>query len=332
MIASSTVKHSFLVPPVFILIFLAVFISLAAVDTIISFGGHFSDTHDSNVGYILQRVPYSMAETLPASVLLTILMMLFRLIRSQGNKLITSLLHIGSAFFVLVFGLIMLVPALPPEKAATRLYRDLIEPQRLNKIGDIVVFPQKISGNTLSQSLVVDSSLEDWKLGYAAQGEVHATPAGLEVALDGFSLKTISSHTDTRYGMSLESNSFIRGLFSAFRIVSIDLRRLAGTRSLQFYILCFAFVFFFASSGVLLKITKWPLLNLAFLLFVTAGTLFMYAFYQTQVVPALGKVIRSGLLSTGTPTLVMIILGLLFFLVDLIFIPSQFWRKEIEGV
>jgi hypothetical protein len=272
-----------------------------------------------------------MADTLPVSILLTILMMSFRLIRSPGNKLISNLLLIASGFFVLVFGMIMLVPALPPEKSYPRSYKDYIEEQRFNRIDDVFLYPWKLSNTPLAKTLIVDPAKEDWKFYYYPSVNLSATQAGLELQVEGMLPKKISRETYSRYGMLLSGDAFIRGLFSAFSVFASDIRRLATTRATEFFILSFAFVFFFASSGVLLKITKWPLFNLALMLFVVTGVLFLYAFYQTQVVPELGKYIKSGILTSATPTIVMIIFGLLFSLIDLIFIPSEIWKKDIEG-
>jgi hypothetical protein len=326
------VRHSLLVPPVFILIFLVVFISLTSVHTLISFGVYFSDSHDPGIAFILQKIPYSMAYTLPASVLLTILLMLFRLIRSPGNKLISSLLLTISGFLILVFGMIILIPALPAEKANPRVYKDYIEAQRFNRIDDVLIYPSRILIPNLPNVLVVVPGKEDWKFSHLANARLVVTGTDLVLSGEGFAPKRISSDSKTKFGALLEEDLVISGVLSAFSVFAEELRKLATTRATEFFLLGFAFVFFFVSSGVLLKITKWPLLNLSLMLFVVIGTLLLFAFYQTQVVPELGKYVKSGLLSTATPTIVMLILGLLFTLIDLIFIPSHFWRKEIEGV
>ncbi len=332
MIPFFSVRHSLLVPPVFILLFLVVFLSLTAVNTVISFGDYYSDTGQFSMEFVLQKIPYAMSDTLPASILLTILLMLFRLVRSQGNKLIGNLLLIASGFFILVFGMMLLVPALPGERTYARSFRDYAEEQRFNRFEDIILYPPRLSLPYLPNVLVVDPGREDWKLYAFPTVTLAVTQAGLGLSGEGLNTKRISSETGTRFGSLLAADPFIRQLLSAFTVFTNEIKRLARTRTIEFFILGFAFVFFFASSGVLLKVTKWPLLNLSLLLFVMTGALVLYAFYQTQVVPEIGKYIKTGILSTATPTIVMLILGLLFSLVDLVFIPSQFWRKDIQGV
>jgi hypothetical protein len=122
--------------------------------------------------------------------------------------------------------------------------------------------------------------------------------------------------------------SALQRFFDDYQKVNSDLQSFMRSQRWEFYLLCFSLVFFALTSGMWMRITRWPVFNFLVVLLVLRGGFFLYALLREDLVKELGKLLTDSLLVRILPTLSLLAIGVLFFLIDLLFVPYESIREE----
>jgi hypothetical protein len=116
-----------------------------------------------------------------------------------------------------------------------------------------------------------------------------------------------------------------------FVLVTDELNNFFMNYKNTFYFLCFALVFAIMSCQVFLRITRWPLFNLLLLIILSRGFLTFYNLMRFEIIIKLLKLGSDSFFIRLLPSLCLVGLGILFFIIDILFIPANLRQKEIEN-
>jgi hypothetical protein len=105
--------------------------------------------------------------------------------------------------------------------------------------------------------------------------------------------------------------------------VSRDLHGLLGHARGEFYASSFALVFLCAASLMLLRLTRWPLLNLMLLGIAVRGWFSLYHLLAVRLAPQIAQAVADPLAARAAPAAAFLALGVLFLLVDVLFLPAH---------
>jgi hypothetical protein len=79
---------------------------------------------------------------------------------------------------------------------------------------------------------------------------------------------------------------------------------------------------------MLLRITRWPLLNMMLLGIATRAYFSLYHLLAVSFSPQLAQIVTDVLVARMFPSVAFVGLAVIFLLVDILFIPSDRWQSE----
>jgi hypothetical protein len=279
---------------------------------------------------VFSYFPEAMCHALPAAILLSFIFLFFRMLKKPGNRFLSVILIVGMAFVILAGGLKLFTLLIPDKQSVGNKVENFLLPGTFYTTGEEVLYAEEIENNTLRNNLIYVPEQEKPALHIYRDGIGRLSGDMLRLSFSGDRIKMISMRIESPYTKNFSSDFFTRELFSSYTAFVEEFKRLAASGGMEFIIFCFAFSFFFMTSGVLMRISKWPLFNLCFMFFIITGVFFLYGLYHNIIIHELSKMMKGSTLLSIVPAITMMISGVLFFIIDIVFLPVEFWKKEID--
>ena len=326
MITYPLVKEVIKLPSVFLLIFIIVLVIFAFFNLLASLISSYSDFSQINAGIFFSTLVYSIFMVLPGVLILSLLLVLIRLSLKPAAGLPAVLVLFCTVCIVFTGSLLgsgQLVPAghmpvLPPHYFTKAQFREA---------GPLFIYPGNVDKNGLQDVLVFNSESPGYKFSYYKQlpSSLNADTVTITIANKKVNAKLKNSYTRFLY----EYDQFSGDILQAYGVFDSDLLKYAQKPGFLFFFTCSAFIFFLIACGMFTRITRWPLFNL--LLFSVIITLFivLYGFYKTELYDELAGAMKESSLLDYIPAFIMAGIGILFILVDIIFIPRKTWKEGI---
>jgi hypothetical protein len=339
-------KDSLLLPVIFLLIFLVVFLLIAGLVTLKSWGECFSEGSNTLVEAIFHNLPVRLLQILPVSVLISLVALFIRILVKPGSRFLSFLFPLGTAFAVLVFGYYFLNgtshPAGRPvraptashsEKGAVKAERFLL-PGKFNDLGGYTVYTESLQdGKAVNLILMEDGKSttenEQKKFNFYSSVEINAGTQGITLYLSNE--KGVKINARPVYSFIFQEDSRLSFFFRDIGLLNAELDRQYHNSRTGFLILSFSLVFFCVASSVLMRISKWPLLNFMIGLLILRGIFSLFRFLKTEIILELKKVLVDSPLIDSLPAMIFLFLGLVLLLIDLVFVDYNFWQREIQG-
>ncbi|MBN2533585.1 MAG: hypothetical protein JXB88_11865 [Spirochaetales bacterium] len=280
---------------------------------------------------IFYYITSSLVEVLPATILCAIIITFFHILKKPGNRILSYLFMVITATILLAGGT-MIFSLITPEKLdEPHTLSDLIQEKSFTSIDETIFFTGEIEGNTLYNNLLADISprKKTQVLSYAPEAYGRQQDGNLEIAFAGNIRRRIIIENDMQKARSFDFDFFTGELLSSYSILSGELRKLTLKGNVEFYLFCFAFSFLFITTNMFMRISKWPLFNFIFLLFIITGIFFLYKLFNSIILAEFTKLIPDSGILPLIPVIGMFILGIFFFLFDIIFIPFHFKDEEL---
>ena len=280
---------------------------------------------------IFSLIVSSMIVVLPGSIILSWIFLFFHILRKPGNRLLSMVLPLATSIFLLAGGLIVFSGLNPADDSGPQVLSALIREKAVNSIGEDALYCDSVIGNSIENAVIATRGNDERILHHTriATGDV-----GSREFVIRFSDRiryTITDEPASLYRHTIDPDFFSEELLSSYEVLASGLAARAKRPGSDFIVFILAFLFFIMTSGVFLRITKWPLFNVILYFFIISGMFFLYNIYSTLIAPELGS-LSAGAPEPGTiPVMVFFITGIILFFIDIIFIPFNSPGKDTES-
>ncbi|MCX7029078.1 MAG: hypothetical protein NTU62_03050 [Spirochaetes bacterium] len=323
-------KEPLRLPFVFLLVFLCATVVLTSLQLFAGWGLEDSEVRRFTFELAVARLPRALFEVMLPAVLLSIVLLGFRMVRRPFSRLLGFLIVLGVSYAVLVNGMIWSHRAESGvrQSAGTPVSAQYLQPGSFTAVGTRYVAPRSLKGDSLGPLLVVDPARKAPRFTLYTSGTVSTKDGIVSLQLAG--AKPLSLREEMRpattplFGADRFTDLFLRD----FRVMTKDLRELLIRSPGRFLVACFALLFLVSASLSLLRVTRWPLFNVLLLVLAVRAYLLLYHVLAVDFAPTIGRVVSDPLLALLAPSAAFIVLGVLLLLVDILFIPPERWTTE----
>lgn len=205
---------------------------------------------------------------------------------------------------------------------------NLIREKSFITIGETVLYTDEIRESSLINNLLADISGKSQVLAYTPDAYSRQRGENLEILFSGNIRRRIILEKNMQKICQFNFDFVTGELLSSYSLFTGELRRYAVQGNIEFYLFCLAFSFLFITTNMFMRISKWPLFNFIFLFFIITGIFFLYKLFNSIILVELTKLIPDSSIFPLIPIMGMFILGIFFFLFDIIFIPFNLKDKE----
>jgi hypothetical protein len=327
-ILSVKVKEPLKAPFIFLFILLCTTAILSALNVIYTWGMFDSSARAFSLAYAAQRLPRSLFDMLVPSVILSIVLLGFRLARRPFSRFLGLLIVLGVSYIVLVNGMIWLRAFSARVPAVTESPRHYLQPYTYVRLGQNEVVVQSISGAEVRGILRYDATAAGNHLSVFPRGSAVARGGTLILSADSRPPVTIVGTPERSWASVFAADRFTGFFLRDVATLTTDFQRLLNTSLPEFFAACFALLFLCTASLVLLRLTRWPLANIMLLIIVFRGYFSLYHLMAVQLAPRVAAIVSDRLAARMFPMAAMAIIGVVLLLVDIIFIPANRWKGE----
>ena len=325
-------KEPLKVPFLFLFILLCVFAALTALNLLFTWGLYESAAHRFEIGYAVARLPRSAFEVILPSVVLSLLLIGVRMARRPFSRFLGLLLCLAASYAALVNGMIwlrLLAQKSRPAQAATAGY---FRPLGFTAVGATIVGVQSVDGNTLRGVLVVAAAPSTGAARFlvSPRAEAAVSDRAVSVTLPGRRPVKLSGapplSRDAIFGPDRYTRYFLRDI----GVLTADFERLLAKSLPEFFAAAFALLFLCTASFVLLRVSRWPLLNILLLVLALRGYAALWHLLSVSAAPRIARFVTDGLLVRMFPSAVMALMAFVLLLIDILFIPADRWKQLEE--
>ena len=325
-------KNTFVLPALFLFYFLIILFLITALNVLQFIVISFENTRETNV--FTGRLLYSTKEVLPAACFLSLVILFLRIVKKPGSRLLTYIMLLLTAVLVLIFGQIGLNQFTGPgQLSAEHPYN--IKQNKLNPLQEGLLYVNEIEDNNLTAIVFIRSidSTEEDRLDFFTYGKTRIEENRLIMDTAGGRPLTFpeAAAMNPVFGSVFTSSTVLESVLDDYAVLLRDLQILLEESILEFFILCFALVFDLLSSNLIMRVTKWPLLNFLIVLLFMRGFLFLYSIIRQGFPIETGEMSPEGLFGRLLPSLGFMVLGILFFLANVIFVPFNRLTEAAEN-
>lgn len=331
-------------PALFLFFLVLLLLLVAGVDLLATWGEGLSAGREEALALTGARLLPALRDALPVSVLLALVLLLFSTSLRPGSRFLSLLVPLTVSFVLLAFGyqaLEGLESRLESGRAEAMIEapspeRYLVE-ERFTRTGEQVLYLSELEDAALRGIVLFDSQAGPRKLRYFPSGQVQVAGAGVRMRLGGatqeLTLEPVYAglfrpEGEVRPEALARPGPVIGPLLQDIRLLNGVLARLFQESRPAFLLLCFALVFAFHTAGLLLRLSRWPLLNVVIALLVLRGYLYLVRLLGHDMTEQLGKVFPNPGAVRCVPALILLVLGVLFLLIEVLFIPRGRRRRE----
>jgi hypothetical protein len=325
------VKEPLKLPFIFLFILICVTFVLAVLNVLATWGMYDSALRAFSLGYAVKRFPRSLFDVTLPSVVLSIVLLGFRMARKPFSRLLGLLIVLVAGYALLVNGMIWfrsLAAAAPPLTETPRQY---VAPGTLVRMGDRIISVRAVNEDSFADMLVFDTTRTAGRFSVYPAGRVATRGGVVSFSASAKPALALSGTPERATAALFTPDRFTDALLRDVRTLTSDFERLLGRRMAEFFAACFSLVFLCAASLMLLRITRWRLLNVMILFIATRGYLSLYHLLGVTLAPRIAAAIPDALAARMVPSAAFAAIGVLLLLVDIIFIPADRWTAEVRA-
>jgi hypothetical protein len=320
MIPSIPVKEPVTLAVLFLLAFVFAALVFSVLDLCASWG-YSAGAHSLTLGYAIQRFPRSLFLVMIPSVVTALVLAGFRMARRPVSRFLGLAVCLAVGYVVLVNGMLWLRglarEAAPPPAAA----RQYARAGTFLSVGNSMLNAQAVEGNDLRGILLYDPGSAE-RFSVYPRGGVTEAGGNLTVRLEGAGQSELTGKASSAFS-SLFAPDAVTGLFLRdINALSMDYEGLVPGSLGEFFLACFALLFLCTASLAILRFTRWPLINLLFLVVAVRGYFLLYHFLAVDLRPEVARAIADPTAARIFPSAVFILLGILFLMIDILFLPA----------
>ncbi len=326
MVPSASVKEPLKLPFIHLLFILGSTFLLAVLDLCWSWGMFEAGVHRFTLTYALQRFPASAFTVLVPAVVISTILVGFRMARHRFSRLLGVVLVLGVSYLVLVNGMILLGRlSRVSTTAAEANPRQYLQPRSFLRLGSSVLAANTVSGGDLGPTVVANPAAAP-RLSVYRGGTAAVRDGALSVRLAG--APALSSTPQLAWSSVFAPDRITSFFLRDIGTLTSDYHLLLDRSLPQFFAASFALLFLCSASLVLLRVTRWPLANVMLLAAAVRGYFSLYHLLAVNLAPQVAQAVSDPLLVKLFPQAAMAVLAVILLLVDILFVPANRWSEE----
>ncbi len=323
-------KQSLVLPVIYLLLFIIISLFLVGLNIIIDL----SDTTENSEtsGFSFKKLPSIIRDVIPIASLVSLLFIFLRILKKPGIQFFSFLLPLITAFCALFFGIIGInMVVIPIDKEIS--IENYIKPDKFLIFNNNILYVNSISESTINNAILFNnaelfSNTESSSYQFIEQARVYITDNTIDINTGN---STTSLNVKSYYSGFYSTGETMEYVLSSISLINVELNDFYNRNIMEFAILCFSFVFIIMASNVFMRISRWPLFNFFVVVFITVGSILLYNFLKNHIVLEFFSDISDSFFLRLLPCFSLMIIGVIFLFIDIIFIPFDFWKKEIEN-
>ena len=273
--------------------------------------------------YFLRKVLAALPPFLPMVTALALFFSFIRLRKQPGIRPLTYLFLYAVTFGVLLagtLGISALADQMPGDPTPAILWRSEGIQRLPLKEGNWPILVEGGMGVEL-EGILAPRGREDFQLDYYPRGRVTAEG----IVLEGSS-ETLPFHRDHPFGNPLEGNSHLKD----FKEMGAGLA--AQRRGKNTVMAAAAMTLYLVSCWGFIRVSRWSLFNIFFLLLLIRLSGLIYRAFSSDLAAEAAQLLPAPLALELLPFLALGAVGLVFLLIDCLFIPyNRRIREEGDG-
>jgi hypothetical protein len=322
------VKEPLKVPFIFLFILICTTFVCAVLDMLTAWGLYESAGRSFTLAAAVQKLPRSLYDVLVPSVVLSIVLLGFRLARRRFSRFLALLIVLGVGYIVLVNGMLLVRPlagASPAEGASPSQY---FPPSTFVRVGERMINVRSLNGTRARAILVYEPAREGVRFTAFPEATAVIAAGALRLTASVPRPLSITGTPELPWTSVFAADRFTALFLRDVRTMTSDFQRLLVTSRAEFLASSFALVLLCTASLMLLRITRWPLVNIMLLGIAVRGYFSLYHLLAVTFAPQLAQGVTDTFVARMFPSAAFAGLAVIFLLVDILFIPADRWVSE----
>jgi hypothetical protein len=331
MVRWRAVKEPVVLPFFFLFAFLCAAVLFTALDLFAAWGLS-SGVSAFSLPAAAAAFPRSALRCLVPAVVTALFVSGMRMSRRPFSRFLGLAICLAAGYVVLVNGMILLGRLDAGRRAASAPAAPYLPPRAFVRVGGIVLSADSVSGDTLRGVLAWDGGAAPPRMSVHPEGRVAAAEAGrFAVRLSGARQMTVSEEIEPPLAGVFRPDRFTRFFLRDIAAVTADLRALRAGALAEFFVSCFSLLLLWTSLLAVLRITRWPLINLILLALAVRGSFSLYHLLSVTLRPDMARIVTDPLVGRLLPSAALAAAGVVILLIDILFIPAD-RLKQVEGM
>jgi hypothetical protein len=330
MVPWTAMKEPLRLPFVLLLVFLCTLAVLTSLQLFAGWGLEDWPVRSFTLELAAARLPRALFEVMLPAVLLSVVLLGFRMVRRPFSRLLGFLIVLGVSYAVLVNGMIWSHRAESGVRqgVGTSAAAQMLPPDSFTAVGARYVAAAAVNGDRLEAVLVIDPARTAPRFTLYASGTVSTKGGVASLQLAGAKPLSLREEMKPAAASLFAADRFTELFLRDFRVMTGNLRELLIRSPGRFLFACFGLLFLVSASLVLLRITRWPLLNVLLLVLAVRAYLLLYHWLAVDLAPTIARIVSDPLLAQLAPSAAFVVLGGFLLLVDILFVPPDRWTAE----
>jgi hypothetical protein len=320
-----SVKEPLKAPFVFLFILICATFVLALLNLFSTWGLYDSAATPFSFAYAVRMLPRRIFETLIPSVVLSIVLIGFRLARRPFSRFLGLLIVLAVSYIVLVNGMLWLRLPAAASPTVAETPRRYLAPSTLVKVGGATISVRAISDASVQGILLFDPARTPGRFSVYAAGTIAASAGVMTITAAGQPQPVISGTPALAWTGVFAPDRFTAAFLRDIGTLTADFEGLLHGPLAEFFAACFSLVFLCTASLALLRITRWPLINIMVMVIAARGYFSLYHYLAVTIAPHIARAVTDRLVARLFPSAVFSALGVLLLLLDILFIPADRW-------
>jgi hypothetical protein len=318
------VKEPVVLPFIFLLVFIVALALFSALDLFATWGYSSAGVQAFSLGYAAQQFPRSALESLIPATMTALVISGLRAARKSMSRFLALAILLLASYVVLVNGMLLLKGFGSAGRAAPVTARLYVHPRSFLRIGSSVINAQRVTDAAVNGALVytIDTASGERFAVYPSGGATEKNGI-FSIQFDGAKPAELSAALPPAAGRIFEPDPMTAFFLRDMGVLTADFRILLASSPAEFFIAAFALLFLSASSMAIMRFTRWPLLNALLLISAVRIYFLLYHFLSVTAGPEIAKGLADPHIARLFPSIAFIVLGVLFLMIDIIFIPAN---------
>jgi hypothetical protein len=332
MLLSHTVKDTILFPVIYVIVFVSVLLVLCVFNIIHTVGVRASLLPVFSQDFVSILIPHAVSVMFLLALFFTNFFILIRLQRKPGIRFLSFIVITACCFILFLCGYSYIqsnVTQASPAAAATPAELDESQPARkLYNFRNGVLYFEVRQGNRVQNIVVVNNSPATPDITRYTAGSLSVSRGSVVLNTEGPSADHFDFQPSEGTSSLFLADSVIAGLISNYQKLESILGQLYLTRRAEFYLFSLSLFFVILAAGFFMRLSRWALFNAFFYLFAVMLIFLFNNFIMYTVIPELKKIIGQSVILSIIPSVILLILGVTFFLLDFLLLPQPGYGRK----
>ena len=321
-------KEPLKVPFILLLILACAVVVLAVLGVFGTWGIEDSSTRAFNFTYIMQKIPRALFDVMIPAVVLSIVLIGFRLARKPFSRLLGLLIVLFVSYAALVNGMIWFKTLSAAARPASGAPAQYVRPATFMRVGGVILNASTVDGSTVHGVLVFDPSHPAPRFTVYGAASASVRAGSVTFRASGHPPLSLTGAPEPAWTGVFAPDPITGAFLRDIATLTADYERLMDSSLAQFFAASFSLMLLCTASLVLLRITRWPLVNIMLLIIAMRGYFSLYHLLAVRLAPDVGRILADKLAAALFPSGVMAGLGIILLLIDVLFIPADRWVAE----